>query len=688
MISAVIVFGCILLVLAVAAQRPAAILSLVFFQYGIDQLLGASIPQIAARPWLPQVFVAGLVGMALITVIGRDRRLTGPGPWAVTTLVTMFLGFFCLSFLWSPYAEVTPFLRSMAPYWVLMVFLAPLLIREPEDLRTAFWCMVIIGPLIIVAILINPNATIVSGRIRLDSLTAGEEASNPLALADLGAMLFMAAVLLNLSGVGKVLAWGRYAAAAAGLVLVGLTSRGELAAATIAVVLMIPLSRRIADVRRFFSGAFSIAMLGGMMYLVLKAMAGTGSMERWSGDSVEDGIGTRFEMAGDLLGAYAESPGFWLIGVGANHSYLISGNYPHNHIAQALGETGLVGIILWFGVLFTVFWHAWRSWPLVRDDAGLRGAWCVVGAFCAYFVAVGMKKSSVVDANWFMMAVVAERMAATLFYRLSTAGASRPVHEVEADDWGAAAGVDHRPMLIAANIAPAARPDRLARDHGFAHSSMHVPAAAGDSGMAGSATQIDFHMDVDVDGDEAAWRRHLVGHEHGVPRRFADGLESGAESQPEAVEAQRSLDAPGSTGAGGRGAASEADRGGERQSASPVPADGASGAAASDDAASVSAAMPPTTRGRWRRAGADQPPLPAVETPPAFRFSGLPPRTREGAAAERALPAPQPATPPARPLASESEDLSEQRGERPDSPPAPAASPFRFTPPWRRSQAD
>ncbi len=408
LVLVLVAFG---IVFVVALKRPGVVLSLAFCQYGFDQLMATSIPTVGMKPWIPQVLVSALIAMTLLVVIQKDRRLFGPGNGSILWLVIGYFAYFFLSLIWSPAVDKLDFVFGHLPIIILLVFAAPVLIRSHEDLIATMWCTVLIGSILALAVLLSPAADYHQGRLRLISYRGWLTRSNPLAIADMCGIVLMMAVLLNLTGKSQMAGILRYIFAIIAILVAGLSSRGEVVAAIAAVTLVVPISRKVTDIKRFFGLVVTGVILFAVIYFVADIVLSSGSAERWSFTSISEGIFVRLSYYATVLEAYAETPGMWLTGLGANFSHtVLPGNiYPHNHLIQALTETGLIGVIIWIAIPLLVFKRFWTLWPIVRDDPKTRGVYSVLLAMTLYYLVLGFKKASVIDPNWFMAAILVER---------------------------------------------------------------------------------------------------------------------------------------------------------------------------------------------------------------------------------------------------------------------------------------
>ncbi|MBZ0171862.1 MAG: hypothetical protein K8E66_05735, partial [Phycisphaerales bacterium] len=85
-------------------------------------------------------------------------------------------------------------------------------------------------------------------------------------------------------------------------------SRGQLIGALAAAILMFPFARQIKNIVQFLAVAASGLVVAGFGFMVLSLVTTSDAAGRWDSDSLESGVGNRWDMIWTMTEAYLESP--------------------------------------------------------------------------------------------------------------------------------------------------------------------------------------------------------------------------------------------------------------------------------------------------------------------------------------------------------------------------------------------
>lgn len=401
-IGVIIAIG-IVLALAYTLLQPRYAFLLVLLFFPLEQLVQAYVPMLMRVPWLLNVAVAAAAGTAAVMHFVRRQHpfmgLNNAQTWAVAGLwVLMMFGI-----LWTPAFDVAwefAIVQGL-PYWFLMAGILPLLIRDLDDFRRMLVPYMIFGAIISFLILINPNASVMGGRLTLEFAAASGEMfrGNPLVVSELGCLVAVVAALLVTDRHSTSMLAVRAACFLAGTaVMLASGSRGQAVAMVVAIVFLIPFAYRVRDPRQFVIMAASGMFVLVLGLLAVKLFVSDETAARWTGEALTRNTRGRFEMSWNMVLVLLEHPGAWLFGLGTN-SYsgyfpFDESKYPHNLVGEVLTHHGVVG----FALLCVSLWAAWRAclwlWKANRDQAGMRSAAAIVGAFALVNLLQSLKQGT------------------------------------------------------------------------------------------------------------------------------------------------------------------------------------------------------------------------------------------------------------------------------------------------------
>ncbi|HMN97121.1 MAG TPA: O-antigen ligase family protein [Phycisphaerales bacterium] len=398
--------------------RPqyAAVAILVMFP--LEQLVQSYFMVAQAQPYLVNVAVALLAALAVVL-----RAAKGEKPWEgfgnpLIVLIWVLYAYCWISMLWSPsMGPALGMLRPGLPYWILLMLLAPMLFGDIASIRPVLVALLAVGGGVAALILLSPNASFYAGRLTIEFSPFFRDArSNPLALAQMGGMMAVVAMLLVGRGPNPLFLALRVAALIIGLGLgISSGSRGQVIFAVAAGFMFLPVARRIGSVRHFAAFAIGAAVFYFAVTATFRQFIGAANETRWQLDNLRDGIETRTEAATTLLSAWLQSPVAWLIGLGSNayNHYSDGGNYVHNMIVEVLCEQGLIGMSLLLAIVWLGFKATRKLVARHREDPAMRSTVAAMGGLALYGLLLALKEGSLLGHPYavFMLAILAKSWA-------------------------------------------------------------------------------------------------------------------------------------------------------------------------------------------------------------------------------------------------------------------------------------
>lgn len=398
---------------AVGLVRQTWALVLLFVMFALEVSMQASVDIFRTQGALANFIVAGVVAVSTIVGLLRQRRpFLGHLGLPILLVLTVF-GWSILSLLWTPAVAGGPnegsnIIVEGLPYFLVFVLAAPMLVGSIRDWREVTTLMLFIGSLVALSIVLSPEFSIRQGRIGVG--LEGVHRTSPLALGQMGGML---AIFGALSAGGRV-TWIqssiRVFAFICGALLALLSgSRGQVIFALFAIVAFLPMSRRLKNFTSYFSlvAIAAVVVVGGM--LVFDYASGQADADRWRGGAIADATAVRQWSVGQLLGAFLESPGAWIIGLGYNAFSTLGGvgdlGYVHNIYAEVLAELGLpmfALLVLFFVLTGRAALSLFRHY---RDHPAERSALSILLAMIVYQALISAKEGTIWSA-WSLFTVM------------------------------------------------------------------------------------------------------------------------------------------------------------------------------------------------------------------------------------------------------------------------------------------
>ncbi len=416
-IFGIIVLLAILYLLGMSLTRLPWALVLVMVQFPAEQLLQSYFVFFVTRSEAFNAIVGLVALIAVLSTALRGQRIFGGTLNLASICMVLYLLFAAASTIWAPTTAANPFPSGALAYIFLYIFLGPLLLQSLQDLRSFMTMSVVLGTLVGIMILTNPNAEFIRGRYSLKFAGIGLAAdSNPLAMADLGGYIAIVAALYRPPVAATAWLLLRIVAIGVGAVLLlDSGSRGQVVLAGFVVLAFYPIANRIENIGQFLGRALLLILLGVVVLLASYYLTSYGTERRWEGGEVLSASELRVINIKLLLAAWFKSPIYWLGGLGNGaFAYLDVGArqpYVHNILAESLGEFGLIGFSLFIVVIGCTIAAGGRLFRAFRDLADQRSEIAALLATTAFSFLVSNKQGNVwVSTQTFMLFLLVTRL--------------------------------------------------------------------------------------------------------------------------------------------------------------------------------------------------------------------------------------------------------------------------------------
>ncbi len=350
-------------------------LGMVVYINSMEQLLQTAIPYWATVGIGGQLvnYIVGIVCLIAVTL----SFFRTPNLWlgflnAAFVMITLTILWSIASLIWSLDAPGgVAMMKSRWPYYFLSVVIGSMLITDFNDLRKLVNALIVLGIGISILILVNPQFTSQFGRLGI--IQGGLMTSNPLALGELGGILFVSAAVFRVNNFGRLGIILRFTGLIVGATMaVQSGSRGQVILCAIVAAIFFPVAAPIKSFRAFVITVIGLGIIIVIMPLFLSTMLEGFAASRFSTDSMLYGsssFGERIANLTILITAWAQNPLAPLIGLGYFSFNAIGGGTTYSHIilADLVFELGLPGLFVIFVLTVSVL-RSSRSLFLLSQD--------------------------------------------------------------------------------------------------------------------------------------------------------------------------------------------------------------------------------------------------------------------------------------------------------------------------------
>jgi len=401
-------------------RKPAAAIAAVLCMYGLEQWAQATSPFFVTHYKLINIVTGLMVVTALSIKVTQGRLNLSAYPRVGWVSLGLYI-FAATTIVWAAYKPgLTEQISLSFPYLITIVVLMPLLVYDFQDLRTGMYYMLMIGSALVVLLSLTVEWT----DRGVELLGVGDQRGNPLAVATMGGYVCIIAALMNFRGAARVWQLLRWPIMAFGVYLPIVSgSRGQLFGVIFVIMVLLPMSRRFANWRGFFTTVFAIGVLGA---IVAWAYVQFATDARWDYQSMLDAYSeSRLIMSVVLLKAwFYGGPVYWLLGMGNSASFApwLNGIYPHIVMVEVLAEEGVIGFALLWTTVILSFRTIRRIYPYVKDNADLRGVLAATTGLLLFEVILSFKQGSLFgNTNAFAMMIILGRLELSILRPSGTA---------------------------------------------------------------------------------------------------------------------------------------------------------------------------------------------------------------------------------------------------------------------------
>jgi len=379
--------------------RPQYAIVAIMAMFPLEQLFQSYFPFFVQRPIAFNILIAALAGFALLWRFGRTEPITHGYFNGVTICGILLYAWAWLALSWSPDPSNGMWmLRHGVPYWILMLVALPMLVSDVESFRRILFGLMCTGAAVCFLILISPAAHFHAGRLFIEfGSTAYMQRGNPLAIAELGGLVAVVAMLYRPRVGGWFVIGIRVAAIVIGLGLaISAGARGQVIAALASAFLVYPVARGLASAKQFMGVAGGLLIMVFAVRFAFQVFVSEENQRRWGVGSFESGFENRFELINMLWYPFLDSPQNWIQGLGTNAFFALSGggSYVHNFVVEVVCELGLIGAVFAGGILWFTFRAALTLIMQFKDNPEQRAAVATIVALAMYGFLLSLKQGS------------------------------------------------------------------------------------------------------------------------------------------------------------------------------------------------------------------------------------------------------------------------------------------------------
>jgi hypothetical protein len=410
-----ITYSSILLALLLGTWwRPAIGLGAVLCLYGLKQW-GQSSTALFAE--YRQVTNYAVFAICLLGVIRASRKrscVLCVMPATAKLIGILYLyAFLTISWAPDPWTSLDQWIGS-APYLITITLLAPLLLTELDDTRTAFIATALAGASICALAVIfghwGDRGLVVFGHGSYqDDLNIYRYQTNPLALSTMAGTVFLVCAL-SLSRPNRI-AMRLFAISSipfALAVILKSGSRGQLIASGVALFVSLPITFRIRNAKSIAALVFIAVLIAGLGWWGATLVNVDSS--RWSDARTTQDVAGRFAMAHTLLGKSTSDFFTALFGLGNSSAFQILGIYPHITGLEVLAEEGFFGAAIYFSILYLAARSVKRLIDIELSDSQRSALAMLTGLFVFEFILSWKQGSLLFSVYVFAYAIVLARL--------------------------------------------------------------------------------------------------------------------------------------------------------------------------------------------------------------------------------------------------------------------------------------
>lgn len=387
-------------------KYPSISLSAVILMYGIEQWAQSSSYYFVSHNTLTNYIIGVLVVFSIFIKIVKREPVCAGYP-LVGWLVILLFVYSLLSLSWVSVPEVGVGLwRQAFPYIVLVILLSPSLFSSTEDLSKVFNVVVFAGTVLVLMLLFGSNWT--DRGVELASTGARQLMGNPLAVAETGAYVMLAAGFMRFKKGLRFWSVLRWVSVAAGMALaVKSGSRGQFFAMIFVFFFFYSLEGGRKNLSRSFALLAGFVVFGVLTYWAFELFSQS-EAGRWESSLMEHDIVSRWRGSIVLLKEWLGSPLTMVFGLGNSASYdtRILGIYPHVVVLEVLGEEGMVGFTLLLVIVLMTMWNIVSSLSLAGVSSQKKGLVLTMSAITLFLFIISFKQGSMLRSLAFFASTI------------------------------------------------------------------------------------------------------------------------------------------------------------------------------------------------------------------------------------------------------------------------------------------
>lgn len=383
---------------AIALVRPWFCFVLVCCFPIIEGVIQSYIPFFASEGNRPLInYMVAL--LASTTVVVRFFREPGSFRNAVNPILVLVILIQLMSYLaltWtSDFSNGLTLTWSRAPYSLLYIVVAPLLISTLPELGKTRVPFIFIATSALVMLMLSPNVRFEGER--LVNAISSSESTGTLINGELGVMVIIFVALTTYAGTRKLVF---PLAALAGFIGLGMGlytgARGQVLAGILVIFLFFPVARRIRSLGNFMATSLGLLIFLLIIMFAIQFFITGDNADRWSYESLAS-AGGRGEIAIESISSWVTRPSAWLLGSGTGSFMTLDTEhiYPHNHIIELLIEVGIVGLGIYLTMLYLLVRYALQLYRTYRDDDSIRPIVALLLGICLFVFILSLKQGSV-----------------------------------------------------------------------------------------------------------------------------------------------------------------------------------------------------------------------------------------------------------------------------------------------------
>ncbi len=406
--------------------QPATALAGAFCMFGFELWAQASDAYFATRGGRP--LINKLIGA--IVVLAVARKIFGGDPilrgYPVVGLLVFALFFYALaSTLWAPNpARSLRAFLGQAPYIITIVFLCPLLCSSTRDFERMFVATFVLGT--VVAFLLMFTVEWKGRSVVLPTSIVAYKA-NPLVTGSLGGTIAIIAAVLFWPKLMflNILKW--IVVVFGVLLAIRSGSRGQTFAAIMVILACWPIAHRLHGFKAYAILGYAIIVIVGATFWALDAY--WADSDRWTEDALDEATGGRLHRSSHVLDYWFKNIATIFFGLGSSASGDLIGTYSHVVPVDILTEEGILGFLIYVGIILSCVMNGLSSFFLVRDNPVQRTQLAILCAIFMYYFVLSLKQGTMLgNTLLFMVAILMGKYHKVLSHRHRLAQATERDH--------------------------------------------------------------------------------------------------------------------------------------------------------------------------------------------------------------------------------------------------------------------